>query len=110
MKISVPLFSGPRDQQIFMHSVTSLPNISSVTALVPDVDKYAERALLLAKKQDIVCVPCPVEAANTEAAAFLSANLRAVVHPFSDVFLGSTREEVQEMYDEFSLLLDEEIR
>jgi hypothetical protein len=87
------------------------------------------------------------EAANTEAAAFLSANLQTAAqsfaelrerysdlffdpcsrkglvpyntgrlngcgadHPFSSVFLGSTREEVQEMYDEFSLLLDEEIR
>jgi hypothetical protein len=46
--------------------MTSLPNISSIIALVPDVEKYAERALLLAKKQDIVCVPCPVEAAYIE--------------------------------------------
>jgi hypothetical protein len=66
MKISMPLFSGPHVQQIFMHSVTSLPNISSLTALIPDVDKYAERALLLATKQDIICVPCPVEPAYIE--------------------------------------------
>ncbi len=66
MKISMPLFSGPRVQQIFIHSVTSLPNISSLTALIPDVDKYAERALLRATKQDIICVPCPVEPAYIE--------------------------------------------
>jgi hypothetical protein len=66
MKIPVPLFSGPSIQQIFIHSVTSLPNISSLTAYIPDVDKYAERALLLATKQDIISVPCPVEPAYIE--------------------------------------------
>jgi hypothetical protein len=87
------------------------------------------------------------EAANTEPAAFLSANLRTTascfvrlrerygdrffnlcsqkglvpyntgrlngsraVHPFSAVFLGSTREEVLKMHDEFLLFLAEEIQ
>ena len=53
--------AGPNDQQIFIHSVTSLPGISSIEAIIPGFDLYAERALLVARRQDIVCVPHPVE-------------------------------------------------
>ncbi|HUT66530.1 MAG TPA: hypothetical protein VMZ05_10360 [Spirochaetota bacterium] len=53
--------AGPDIQQIYIHSVTSLPGISSIEAVIPGVDLYAERALLVARRGDVVCVPRPVE-------------------------------------------------
>lgn len=53
--------AGTGAQQLYVHSVTSLPGISTLETLIPDVDLYAERALLVARRGDVVCVPRPVE-------------------------------------------------
>jgi hypothetical protein len=42
--------------QIFVHSVTSLGNLVELAATVPGIEKYPERALLIARPDDIVCV------------------------------------------------------
>jgi hypothetical protein len=43
-------------RQLFIHCVASLPGFRQLAPHVPGVDKYAERALLLARADDLVCV------------------------------------------------------
>jgi hypothetical protein len=47
--------------QIFVHSVTSLKNIAELIKIKPELAKYPERALVLARPDDIVCVPDEVD-------------------------------------------------
>lgn len=43
-------------QQLFIHCVASLPGFSQLAGHVAGVDKYGERALLLAEADDFVCL------------------------------------------------------
>jgi hypothetical protein len=47
--------------QIFVHSVTSLKNIGEYIKIKPELAKYSERALVLARPDDLVCVPDDVD-------------------------------------------------
>lgn len=49
--------------QLFAHGVSSLAHRSALRAVLPGIDEYAERALLLAERRDVVCVLEPVEEA-----------------------------------------------
>ena len=54
-------FPEPDIQQIFLHDMTTLPNYSAVAAHISGFELWAERALLLARRGDVVCVSHPVE-------------------------------------------------
>ena len=43
-------------RQLFIHCVASLPGYRQLAPHVPGVDKYSERALLMARAQDLVCL------------------------------------------------------
>src|SRR5918998_5175069 len=43
--------------QIFVHCANSVDYMAELNASVPGVEHYAERALLLAEHDDIVCLP-----------------------------------------------------
>jgi hypothetical protein len=47
--------------QIFVHGVTSLGNLVELAATVPGIEKYHERALLIARPDDIVCLAGAVD-------------------------------------------------
>lgn len=47
--------------QIFVHCATSVEYLAELNASVPGVEHYAERALLLAEHEDIVCLPEEVD-------------------------------------------------
>lgn len=45
---------GPRD--IYVHCAISVPYLAALNASIPGVERYAERALLLAEQDDVVCL------------------------------------------------------
>lgn len=47
--------------RLFVHCATSLDYLAELSSSNPGVERYAERALLLAGRNDIVCVPEEVE-------------------------------------------------
>ena len=52
----------PADQlQLFVHCATSVDYLSELNASIPGVERYAERALLLAGQRDVVCVTDEIE-------------------------------------------------
>jgi hypothetical protein len=55
----LPLLS----RQFFIHCVASMPGFRDLASHVPGVDKYAERAMLLARTDDLVCLAHQVSTA-----------------------------------------------
>ena len=55
------LLDGLDAVQIFVHNVSSVPDSAPLTRILPGIERYPERALLLAGEKDIVCVSHPVE-------------------------------------------------
>ncbi|HEU5303800.1 MAG TPA: hypothetical protein VFU40_04070, partial [Gemmatimonadales bacterium] len=55
-------FRTGTESQLFVHCATSVTYSAQLEAAVPGVSRYAERALLLAQQQDLVCVPDEVDA------------------------------------------------
>ena len=49
--------------QVFVHNVTSVPNSAELAPILPGINRYPERALLLGREDDVVCVTHPVETA-----------------------------------------------
>jgi len=47
--------------QLFVHCATSVDYLAELNASIPGVERYAERALLLAGRQDVVCVTDEIE-------------------------------------------------
>jgi Pre ATP-grasp domain len=47
--------------RLFVHCTTSIDHLGELRELNPGVERYAERALLLANRDDLVCVPEEVE-------------------------------------------------
>lgn len=47
--------------QLFVHCATSVDYLAELNASIPGVERYAERALLLAGRRDVVCVTDEVE-------------------------------------------------
>jgi Pre ATP-grasp domain len=47
--------------RLFVHCATSIDYLAELSELNPGVERYAERALLLADRNDIVCVPQEIE-------------------------------------------------
>ncbi len=56
-------------RQIFVHTTTSIGNASDILKTKPELECYPERALLLARKNDIVCV---LDSVDEEFLSFLS--------------------------------------
>ena len=54
---------GGETVNVFVHSVSSLPHSKMLAPRLPGMELYAERALLLARPQDVVCVLRPPEQA-----------------------------------------------
>ena len=52
--------------QLFVHCATSVDYLADLNARIPGVERYAERALLLAGHEDVVCVTDEVEPAYLE--------------------------------------------
>ena len=52
---------GANVTHIFVHCVSSEPNCRAEYLIVPAADRYVERALLIARPHDVVCVRRPVE-------------------------------------------------
>ncbi len=48
-------------RRVFVHDVFSLDYVLAIAARHPELDAYAERAILLAKPDDVVCVLEPVD-------------------------------------------------
>jgi Pre ATP-grasp domain len=46
--------AAPRD--IYVHCAISVPYLAALNASIPGVERYAERALLLAERDDVVCL------------------------------------------------------
>ncbi len=63
-KTSTSLSHFPR--QLFIHCVASLPGFRQLAGHVPGVDKYGERALLMARRNDLVCLAHQVPEAYLE--------------------------------------------
>ncbi|HEX5963239.1 MAG TPA: hypothetical protein VFY42_05910 [Gemmatimonadales bacterium] len=57
---------GGAPLQLFVHCATSVDYLADLNASIPGVERYAERALLLAEHDDVVCVTDEVEAAYLE--------------------------------------------
>ncbi len=51
---------------IYLHCTTSVEYLAELNASIPGVEHYAERALLLAERGDLVCVPDEVDPAYLE--------------------------------------------
>lgn len=51
----IETFGGPDVTQIFVHDVTSSRNYADLAAIVPGIEKYDERALVVARPGDLVC-------------------------------------------------------
>lgn len=51
----------PSSLQIFVHCATSVDYLAELNASIPGVEHYAERALLLAEHDDIVCLPREID-------------------------------------------------
>lgn len=49
--------------QLYVHCAISVEYLAELNAAIPGIDRYAERALLLAQRQDIVCLPEEIEPA-----------------------------------------------
>lgn len=47
--------------QLFVHCATSIDYLAELNAAIPGVERYAERALLLAGREDVVCVTDEIE-------------------------------------------------
>jgi hypothetical protein len=91
-------FDDPFVTQIFIHNLTHIVDSPRYRALLPGIEKYPERALLLARPGDLVCVLKKVEDAYLD---FLS-----------DLGLGPNRENVvvagrqqEELKDVFAAFL-----
>ena len=56
------LFGGQHVTQVLVHSVLSEPSRIMASETIVGVESYPERALLLARPHDIVCVPRPPDA------------------------------------------------
>ena len=54
---------GPDVTHVFVHSTRSLPYFDTLTTVLPGFHKYADRALVAARPDDVVCVADPVEEA-----------------------------------------------
>lgn len=53
--------SLPGPVQLFVHCATSVDYLADLNACIPGVERYAERALLLAEPNDVVCVTHEVD-------------------------------------------------
>lgn len=51
----------PSSLQIFVHCANSVDYLAELSAWVPGVEHYAERALLLAEHEDVVCLPAEID-------------------------------------------------
>ena len=51
---------------VYLHCATSVEYLAELNASIPGVEHYAERALLLAERGDLVCVPDEVDPAYLE--------------------------------------------
>ena len=47
--------------RVFLHSPLEVPDALALTLLIPEYERYGERALLLARPSDIVCLAHPVD-------------------------------------------------
>jgi hypothetical protein len=56
----------PSPLQLYVHCATSVEYLAELNASIPGVERYAERALLLAEHRDVVCVPDEIEPAYLE--------------------------------------------
>lgn len=56
----------PVPVQLFVHCATSVDYLADLNACIPGVERYAERALLLAEHNDVVCVTHEVDPAYLE--------------------------------------------
>lgn len=57
----VETLGGPGVTQIFAHAITSIENRAYLAAMSPGSKRYSERALLIARKNDVVCVADDVD-------------------------------------------------
>lgn len=58
----MPEFRAPAAPlQLFVHCATSVDYLAELNASIPGVERYAERALLLAGRRDVVCLTDEVE-------------------------------------------------
>ncbi len=69
-KLLESLESGSHSR-LFVHCGTSVDYLAELNAASPGMERYAERALLLAERQDIVCVTAEVDPAYLEFLACL---------------------------------------
>lgn len=53
--------SAAGEVRLFVHSANSIPNAATVRTRTPSLDRLAERAVLLAAPDDIVCLPAPLD-------------------------------------------------
>jgi len=65
----IDTLGGSNITQVFVHSVTSLENITELTETVTGLEKYPERSLLVARPDDLVCV---VDKVDNQYLQFLS--------------------------------------
>ncbi|MGH7525370.1 MAG: hypothetical protein ACREMX_01555, partial [Gemmatimonadales bacterium] len=63
--------------QLFVHCATSVSYLSELAGSIPWVERYAERALVLARPKDIVCVTDEVDPAYLAYLADLGVGPRA---------------------------------
>ncbi|MER3445580.1 MAG: hypothetical protein C4291_01505 [Candidatus Dadabacteria bacterium] len=52
----IEILGGFNTTQIFVHSVNSLENIAEIAMIASGLEKYPERSLVFARRDDIVCV------------------------------------------------------
>jgi len=52
---------GPDVVHVLAHCIASIPNSATLRTKLPTLDYYPERALLMARHQDVVCVNHPVD-------------------------------------------------
>ena len=67
----------PRVTRVFAHSPSEAPDAPVVVTRMPDFERLGERALLLARPGDVVCLAQPVEPAYLEFLGSLSIGPRA---------------------------------
>jgi hypothetical protein len=87
-------------RRFYLHCLASLRSLQGLGESHPGLDRYAERALLLAGEGDVVCVPKPVDACYLEFLAGLglgprpehivvpSGNGRSAARPLAERLLG----------------------
>ena len=88
-------------RRFYLHCMGSLRSLQGLSEALPGLDRYAERALLLAAEGDVVCVPKPVDPGYLEFLGGLGlgprpehivvpdGNGRSVDRPLAERLLGS---------------------